>query len=207
METQEKFPFVVRESESQKNAIVIERDSGVCTEADFDALSWVLRARSKEDDRPNLRGLYSDGLGKFVATDGHRMHIAEIPGMEEKVPAGIWLYVHETKKQISIKEAPEGTAPFPSYEKVADITDLHVKRGYLSHLLDDTGCLWRYWDLTKIRCNIDYLMDICRGVDNMTVYSVPADDVIANAHGVFFISEQSDGNTKKAVLMPLKQDY
>lgn len=194
---QETFPFIARPDESQKNAIVIDRTAK--DDINFDSLSWVLRARSKDKTRPNLMGLYSDGMGKFAATDGHRLHIAEIPDLTEKIPAGIWLYVHETKEQISIREAPSDLPEFPDYEKIADITEDHVKRGQVINAIGDSGMVWDYFRLTAKECDIDYLLDIMHGIDSMDVFSTDGE-----GQGIFFCWENGDGLTKKALMMPFK---
>jgi len=211
MDKQEGFPFIERADESQKNAIVISRKPDPkAPDLDFDALSWVLRARSKDPHRLILCGLFSDGQGQFVSTDGHRLHIAEIPALTERIPAGTWLYVHADKKQISIKEAPEDLPNFPDYKKISDISERHKNRGFLSYI-DDTQAVWDYWNLTGIRSNIDYLLDICRDTESLSVFSadpLPPCDIPGApepvAAAIFFCSESSEGNTKKAMLMPLK---
>ncbi len=51
---------------------------------DFAALSWVRRAVCRDATRFHLCGVYLDpegvaeGRGRLVATDGHRMHVAEV---------------------------------------------------------------------------------------------------------------------------------
>jgi hypothetical protein len=212
MDKQEGFPFYERADESQKNAIVIMRITNPKIPDDnFDSLSWVLRARSRDEKRPSLCGLFSDGQGKFVSTDGHRMHIAEIPDLTEKIPAGVWLYVHADKKKISIREAPSDIPPFPEFTRISDLSECHKERGMMVFNDDDTSIVWRYWDLTGIKSNINYLIDICKDVEGLCVFSAdplpPCD--IPGAPGpvilpVFFCSEGSEGKTKKALLMPIK---
>lgn len=211
MDKQEGFPFYERADESQKNAIVIVRIQDPKVPDDkFDALSWVLRARSRDEKRPYLCGIFSDGEGKFIATDGHRMHIAEIPDFTEKIPAGIWLYVHSDKKQISVREAPSDMPPYPEYTRVSDISGFHKERGMIT-FEDDTSIVWQYWDLTGIKSNINYLLDICRDTEGLRVFSadpLPPCDIPGApspvSPPVFFYSEGAEGNTRKAVLMPLK---
>lgn len=196
MDKQEGFPFIARADESQKNAIVI--DKAEWEEVDFEALAWVLRARSTDKERPNLCGVYSDGTGLFVATDGHRMHLAEIPEFTERIPAGLWLYVHSDKKKISIREAPSDMAAFPPYDKLVDPSEQHTSKGHV--VGEDSMTVWTLWELVKQYFNINYLMDICRGSD--------AFEVIASrepSSAIFFYAENPDGRTRKAVLMPLKK--
>ena len=100
------------------NGIVIENKKGV-DEKDFTSLSWVLRARSREEDRPVLCGVSSDGMGRFAATDGHRMHVAEIPALAETIPKGVWIYVHGNKKKISLEQTDGLT--FPDFQKLFDV--------------------------------------------------------------------------------------
>ncbi len=197
MNKQEGFPFVEVDSDSHKNAIVIEKES--VDAHDFDSLSWVLRARSKDKTRMNLYGLYSDGQGEFVATDGHRMHIAEIPGLTEKIPEGIWLYIDEKSKRISILEAPESIAAYPAYDTLSDLSEMHQKKGWLVYAGDPSATLWAYFDITGIKCNIDFLMDVIQGTDAMEIFVSP--DASAP---IFFCCDNGSGNTKKAILMPMK---
>jgi DNA polymerase III sliding clamp (beta) subunit (PCNA family) len=46
-----------------------------------DALSWVLPATSKDPTRPHLSGIYFDNEA-VVATDGHRLHLSRLEGMD-----------------------------------------------------------------------------------------------------------------------------
>ena len=187
------------ENKKQKNAIVFRKEGSGITPTDFASLGWVLRARSEDPMRPHICGLYSEGNGKFIATDGHRMHIAEIPGMEEKIPEGIWLYVSSTAKQISILEAPEGIGKYPDYERISSMTEAHESKGMIAYAGNDTDTLWQFWDLVGVKCNIEYLMDVLKCNEAMTVHAAP--DPLA---GIFFTREDNDGNTKKAILMSLK---
>lgn len=203
MKKQEAFPFA-RADESQKNAIVITKEKD---EDGFLSLLWVLRARSKEEDRPTLCGLHSDGQGKFAATDGHRLHVAEIPTLTERIPGGIWFYVHADKKKISVLEAPADIPAYPDYETLLDLSDKHVKRGWIDYM-DDTQTVCDYWDLTHIKSNIGYLLDICRDAGPFEVFSAePTNGRITGAPDVLpvvFYQEGSEGTSRKAILMPLK---
>jgi hypothetical protein len=198
MDKQEGFPFMARAEEHQKNAIVIERTDG--DGLDFDTLSWVLRARSEDKLRPNLCGLFSDGTGLFVATDGHRMHIAEVPNLTERIPGGIWTFIHADKKKISLREAPEDMALFPNYQLLADPSEEHKDKGCLM-LMDEDGSslVWEFFRLVGRPFNITYLVDAFMGSDAMTVLAAPSE-----GSAVFFVNELPDGITRKAILMPLK---
>jgi hypothetical protein len=136
-------------------------------------------------------------MGLFVSLDGHRMHIAEIPGLTEKIPQGIWIYALGNKKQISLKEPLGNALPYPDFKALSDLSEKHELKGTLVHA-DDTSALWMFYDMTGIKCNIDYLMDVCRESDALDVYCSPT----FNA-AVYFVQEGPDGYTKKAVLMPL----
>jgi hypothetical protein len=199
MNTQEVFPFAERADDSQKNAIVINNDQD--NQSDFLSLAWVLRARSKDEAvQPHLCGLYSDGQGRFMATDGHRLHVAGIPSFTERIPEGIWVYVHADKKNISLKEAPDGTPLFPNITGLLDMSEQHKKRGMILFMEDESSAVWQYWDFVGVKCNIDYLLDILKGPDAFDVFS----SLEANTP-IFFISAERNGNAKKAVLMPLKE--
>lgn len=198
MSNQEAFPFAERADESQKNAIVIEKVDKF--DRNFSSLAWVLRARSKDEIKKVLCGLYSDGQGKFIATDGHRMHIAEIPDLTEKIPAGIWIYVHSDKSKISIKEAPDNIGQYPDITKVSDMPMDYQKRGALHGDENESLVVWNLWDMTESRFNISYLLDIVKG----ETFDVYAGD--RYGEGLFFCSDDLNGMTKKAILMPLKWD-
>jgi hypothetical protein len=127
--------------------------------------------------------------------------------LTERIPGGTWLYVHADKKKISILEPPSGIPAYPDYETLLDLSDKHKERGWIAYL-DDTQSVWDYWDLTHIKSNINYLLDICRDAGPLKVFSAePSHGKItggADVLPVIFYSEGSEGNSKKAILMPLK---
>lgn len=207
MKNQEVFPFAERADESQKNAIVIMRNPDPkIPDPDFDSIMWVLRARSKDADMLlHLCSLHSDGQGRFVATDGHRLHAAEIPALSEKIPGGIWLFVHADKKKVSVLEAPADIRAYPNLTGLLDLDERHQRRGWLAYE-DDTQAIWSYWDLTGIKSNITYVIDVCKDIEPLEVFSSdPAPGKVTGSKSlpVIFCSQDAEGRSKKAILMPL----
>jgi len=202
---QETFPFA-RADESQKNAIVILKDG--TDDESFYALRWVLKARSEASEMMHLCSVHHDGEGVFVATDGHRLHLAEIEALTERIPAGIWLYVHGDKKKLSLKEAPEGICKYPNYSALLDLSENHKKRGLIDHLDgDESATVWRYWDLVGVKCNIEYLIDVLDGTGGMEVYADdPRPGIVTGRDPLplIFYSGSGEGITRKALIMPLK---
>jgi len=185
------------------NGIVIEKNKD-CNKEDFKSLAWVLRARSKDDMRPNLTGLHSDGMGKFIATDGHRMHIAEIPKLSETIPAGIWIYVHASSKKISLQQAPEDTPDYPDCQKVIDgfNNGNPVSKGMVFHIKgEDSNTVWYFHHATSLECNIDYLIDVLENQDPMNIRVQEGNELSP----IELTGGGIDGNTQKAIIMPLKK--
>jgi hypothetical protein len=183
------------------NGIVIENKKGV-DEKDFTSLSWVLRARSRDEERPVLCGVSSDGMGRFAATDGHRLHVAEIPKLSETIPKGVWLYVHGNKKKISLEQTDGLT--FPDFQKVFD--DFNnakpTNKGMVNHVKgEDSGAVWRLHDITDMTFNIKYALEMLSGIEPLSV-RICSDYL----HGIEFSSQGEEGNTKRGIIMPLKDN-
>ena len=70
------------------------------------ALRWVARAVCTDAGRPHLCGVYF-GDDAIVATDGHRMHVAELPGL----PGGVFLRTSDVSLLVeSLKGSGEVAA-------------------------------------------------------------------------------------------------
>lgn len=180
------------------NGVVIEKNENIIDQ-DFNSLAWVLKARSKDELRRNLFGIYSTGDGKFVATDGHRLHVAEIPKFAETIPEGVWAYVHASKRKISLRQTDGLT--FPSYQPLFDeFNRSEPKKNGSIHLFKDrlSEVVWQFWDLVGIRVNINYLEDALSGGEEMNIRSIEKTDQIELSY------EGSDGNTKRALIMAMK---
>jgi hypothetical protein len=111
-----------------RNAVITEKNAG---DGLFKLLRWVVSARSLDETRFNITGMFieKDGDGyRFVSTDGRRMHILEIAG--ECVREGLaWIdclregrgcYNMEIER-ITAKEIMLGSgidAAYPNYRKV-----------------------------------------------------------------------------------------
>lgn len=80
-----------------------------------DALAWCMLAASTDEDRAVLNGVYCDD-GKYVATDGRRVHMADRP---EKSPHKDGEFIdRKTGKVLSPEEYKEERGQFPNYKKV-----------------------------------------------------------------------------------------
>jgi len=181
------------------NGVVIEKNENIIDQ-DFNSLAWVLKARSKDELRRNLFGIYSTGDGKFVATDGHRLHVAEIPKFAETIPEGVWAYVHASKRKISLRQTDGLT--FPSYQPLFDdFNRSEPKNNGSVHLLKDklSEAIWNFWDLVGIRVNINYLEDALSCGEEMNIRSIERIGQIELSY------EGSDGNTKRALIMAMKR--
>jgi len=67
---------------SGPDVVDLEEYVAISTEA-FARLS---SAMSKDETRDNLCGLYIDPKGRLAATDGHRLHFADVTGIEDVIP-------------------------------------------------------------------------------------------------------------------------
>ena len=184
------------------NGIVIENKKGVAPE-DFQALAWVLRARSREEERLNLCGVHSDGMGKFEATDGHRIHVAEIPSFSETIPAGIWIHVSANKKKISLQQTEMMESAFPKSQMFFDEFNLNnpTEKGFAEHIKgEDSSVIWRVHGITDMEFNIKYLIDVLSEIEPLMV-RVCKDYL----KGIEFSSDRGEGNTKRAIIMPFKK--
>lgn len=180
------------------NAIVIEKGNGANPE-DFLSLAWVLRARAKDESRLNLCGLHSDGMGRFAATDGNRLHVAEIPKMAEAITEGTWLFVHASATKISLMQAPDAASPYPNYQKAIDLFNSAepIAKGSIFHVKGELSMtVWRFADMVSQRINIDYMIDALDKVDAMNIR-------VTASHVEF--SQENGNSTRKAIIGVLKQ--
>lgn len=56
----------------------------------YEPLKWVIRARAKNDSRFIIRHISITKTGEAVATDGHRLHCADMPGPKTKGASKIY---------------------------------------------------------------------------------------------------------------------
>lgn len=87
----------------------------------FSSLSWLIRAKSKEDLRLALTMIHvKDGI--YFATDMHRLHVY-CPNTEELpvnyiLPDGNYEVITNNKNQIIFRAVPEGVCTYPDIWKI-----------------------------------------------------------------------------------------
>jgi DNA polymerase III sliding clamp (beta) subunit (PCNA family) len=81
----------------------------------FKDLSWTVRAMSKDPIKINLNAVYINA-GNMVASDGHRMHLAEINLDGTPLEEGLYEVIKNSKDQIILQEI-EGEG-LPNYKQV-----------------------------------------------------------------------------------------
>jgi hypothetical protein len=87
----------------------------------FSGLEWVIKARSKDDTRPNIQTLCSKD-GFLCCTDGSRLHLFE-PDNENLPPAfiipdGLWEVQTATTKQIILVKSNLHLEDYPDFWRV-----------------------------------------------------------------------------------------
>lgn len=99
----------------------------------LESVRFVLRAAAKENTRHALQHVLVE-KGRFVATDGHRLHIADI---EHNFKPGIYEILQNSAKGVVLLIA-DGPEKFPKYQ---DIIPKH------KDYFEMTGS-WEKWTLT-----------------------------------------------------------
>jgi hypothetical protein len=103
--------------------------------ADFDRMAFVIRACSKDTDKPSINILHVEQTrtgSRLVATDGRRLHFSEIP---KKIKSGEYKPVM-TKETISLIN-PDKEIRFPNWPKV--VPEQTTRRGVI-HLENAGFC-------------------------------------------------------------------
>jgi hypothetical protein len=103
--------------------------------ADFDRMAFVIRACSKDTDKPYINILHVEQTrtgSRLVATDGRRLHVSEIP---KKIKSGNYKPVM-TKEAISLVDADKDIR-FPAWPKV--VPEKTTRRGVI-HLENAGFC-------------------------------------------------------------------
>ena len=168
----------------------------------FHDLSWVIKAKSKDESRYNLQGVYFDGEA-FIATDGYRLHYAlmdleNIPHEIYPKEKGVYEVVSANKKNITLRlstdrEFPDYTQVFPNPRTFTNsrkcilgktVTPLTTLARNAFSLFADKGCL-----------NLKFLEDLA------------IDD---EEWEIFFINHRSPVTflncSKLAIIMPVNID-
>ena len=165
---------------------VIEKGSPI-----FDKAKWVAKARSKDTYRYGMQGIYVSEDGKWIATDGHRMHIWN--NAPEYAP-GLYQVV-DTTKVITL--TPDDDNQFPKWENVVPnyekefAQSLHFGDKAKSDYAGNSIAVFKLFDATKACFNLSFLTDL--GDHSWDVYGEDPD------HSFHFKNE-----TLEVVMMPLK---
>lgn len=182
---------------------VIEKWNTISKMAEtFNDLSWVIKARSKDETRYNLHGVYFDGEA-FVSTDGYRLHYAlfdpdSLP--KEMIPKkkGVYDVVTANKKAITLRLNKD--FEFPDYSQILPdpktftnsqrcilgrmVTPLTTLARYTFSLFADKGCI-----------NLKYLEDLAIEDEEWEIFFI---DYLSP---VTFMN-----HSKLAILMPVRAD-
>ena len=96
----------------------------------FNAVSWVLRARSKDATRFVLQYLHAEDVEtgmEIVCTDGKRMHCSLLAGNKETIPAGNYRVLKHTASVIWLLTEVDRVT-YPMWRQIKpDITALTPK--------------------------------------------------------------------------------
>ena len=135
-------------------------------EKDFQAVKWVLRARSVNNTfKPFYTCLFSDGEN-VVCTDGQRLHMIK-PVRE--VPAGLYDVISTTKEIVLVESKVDNS--FPDYKQVlyggkekpeplSGWNTLHGGAETLFDIMSKDVCL-----------NPKHIEDVCKDCGKLTVIS------------------------------------
>lgn len=169
----------------------------------FDSLLWVLLARSIDPLRPQLMGLYADGSGTFVATDGHRLHLAIIEDYKESIPEGVWIFAHADQCKIILSK-PSEPLTYPDYRRVTvgmvkewQPEDISTGRINCSTRNGDV-MLWEFFAIAGKCAAVKYLQDATKGSDCMNVRTCK------DGMAVIELDNGIPNYRRMAYIMPLK---
>ena len=155
----------------------------------LDCMRFVIRAKSKDSTRYALNFVKIE-KGRFVATDGRRLHIADI---EHGFEPGMYKVISCKKTGVVLLTADD-PGIFPKYEDIIPDHKTSFKVG--SHFGVVPASCSVAFGLAKqdIMVNPDYLADAADG-ESWQVYCGDPD------RAVLLVSDN-----KKAVLMPVNHD-
>ena len=98
---------------------VLEKGKG--TNEMFDTWKWLLKAKSTDETRPAIN-LIQVSEKRAVATDGYRLHIANVK--DSGVKPGLYRVLASTAKQIVLQEDTEGHL----YPDIKQVIPRHMGR-------------------------------------------------------------------------------
>jgi hypothetical protein len=187
------------ETKRDHGSFVINRSE---SPVDFDRIAFVLKARSKDEKREYLTVLHVEQTStgsRLIATDGLRLHFAEI---ERKIESGE--YKPAVHKDCIRLGDPVKDIQFPNYARI--IPENTIKRGVID--LTDTGMgkdrnqterlSWVFNSFVKKTgdlINLRYLEDLTK--KKWLVYCQ------SEKHKAIVLKEFGAENSVFAVVMPL----
>lgn len=162
----------------------------------YKKIQWVAKATSKDKIRPFMQNVLIDG-GYAVATDGHRLHMAEI---SDDMPDGLYKIIVSNAKMIIMEQTDFEKKDFPQYER-AFPTHTHngikpftnygsapYKSALLNHVLKQAENAF----------DVDYLLDACSISDQRYIF---------RQSGVNRpLQINNDDLTMAALIMPMRSD-
>jgi hypothetical protein len=170
--------------------------------AAFPTVRWLAQAVSKDASREILTVITVIG-GKGYATDGHRMHIADLTGIEE----GIYGIHKNTRQEITLETC--GVTP-PLYDSIIP------KPGKLSKplkvVLDDYGKGARAGNIVLafargspagVKVDLDFLLEAL-DIGDASPDSVEFRWTTAGAYRIIVVEYKTLYGKRKAVIMGLK---
>lgn len=86
----------------------------ITTQEQIKAVLWLIKALSKNERRPDICCIHSDGY-TAVATDGRRMHIWKA---QPALPAGNWALVSKSKNLIVLSAS---NTTYPTWKQVVPV--------------------------------------------------------------------------------------
>ncbi|MCK4816966.1 hypothetical protein KA005_14450 [bacterium] len=157
---------------------------------DFPGIKWVLKARDKEDRRLIMRNILFDS-NKWVATDGHRIHIYESQELYQK---GLYESIVNNSGKLVLKFVSDDIDKYPKWSTIpcSSKTPLELKI--------DSGFYFSIAYSKVIRClevsvtlDFQFVQDLLKQtIDPWTVY------IYEKADPVYFVSERKIG-----IIMPM----
>ncbi len=147
------------------NGIIIEKTNS--NKLYFESLLWVLRARSKDNIRKPLQGIYSDGTGYFVATDGILMNVVYVPSFVSIIPKGIWTLIPSNAKYIVLMELIGSEYKYPNWKGLIDNFNNSSSPFVCGEITysDKDKFLWDYYNKVNVPCDTDRLLNIFKGMN------------------------------------------
>jgi hypothetical protein len=175
------------------------------TEASARVLHWVTLTRSDDHTRQMMQNLHIED-GQAVATDGMRMHMAQLPMVKVKgevdkpiLEDGDYHVVKSTTKLVQLAKIDDNDGKvFPSYKKLIPETEPEKSLNLWSCSKNNISKFTLYY--SKIIqfgvVNIDFIKDLISHEDSWTAQYFGKNKVIVFTSG-----------NKKALIMPMNEEH